>query len=736
MKFEDKLNDMFDEIEVPDELSPANIALMLKAKNEQSKMVSEHFESKSSPSITVQRRNIIKRTVAASAACAVFAVGMLAYNKTNPDNQDLPDRTLYQDITPVTPDSYDTLYDIYTGISLDSTTQISETNINTESDVAPFTHGTNITEIKPSESAITTTEPVVTYAHDLEKDDLLIEDERVSNADIVKTDGVNLYCISDGMLYVIDIATMKEITTIKFDVTPPVELYVEGDTLIIISTETEEIQLFSSDEFASDANSTLPDESVPADNSDTYQNGNETDSNTSDNSSDTAQSDANGAIDNDGSNSVFNSGAAHPGTTAQLANTRFRSNVIVDIFDISDKTFPSHTTSYKQSGSYIWAAVVDGTLYTVTSYSDYRIKPLDSQAELDSFVPLYYIDGTKNYIAPNDIIIPVGANSTDYTVVSAINLNKQAEFFNDSLSIKAVLGSSKNVCCSADSIFIAGVEKSNSSYTVITRFSLNKSGDALTYAASASVEGALLSSSSMNTDENYFRIATKAFDENGLTATSLYILDKTLTVTKSAGGLLPEYDISKVRFQGNYASLYLIGKNEPEMVIDLSCTPPIQVHSLDYNSAYIMSYNSDELIGLSLVYDDNGIECGIKLSMYSSENCLLKNSVQFAEDLTDINSKALGSRRALLIDYENSLIGVPVYGHHDFGTVNRYYLFTYDESAGFIPKGVGFIEYNDIDDSMIFERAVINGEIIYIIGNHRIVSARLSDMKVIDSIIY
>ncbi len=737
MKFEDRLNDMFDEIEVPDELSPQNIALMLKAKTEQSKMVSEHKIIKSVPSITVQRRNIITRTVACSAACAVFAVGMLAYNKTNPGYQDLPDRTDYLDITPTNPDNYGTIFDIYTGILLDEGTQTSDINKETETGTTIGTDTSKATDAtKPSESAITDNSTSITYAYDLEEDDLLLEDERVSSADIVKTDGVNLYCISDGVLNVIDIASMEVITSIELDVAPPVELYIEGDTLMIISTQTDEVQLFDTFEFTSHANSTITDDSVPADFSDTYSNGNENDFNSSDNSSN-----SDNETDNNGGTSVFKSGAAYPGTTAQTANSKFLANVVVDIYDISDKAFPSHTHSYKQSGSYISTAVVDGTLYTVTSYSDYRVKPLDSQAELDTFVPSYYINGEKNYVAASDIIIPAGANSTDYTVVSAINLSGSINLYDDSLSVKAVLGSSKNVCCSADSIYIAGTAKNDTNYTIITRFALNKSGGALTYAASASVDGTLLGRFGMSADGDYFRIAAKTTDENGMTSTSLYILDKTLTVTKSAGGLLPECNITKVRFQGNYASLYLTDKHEPEMVIDLSCTPPLQVHSLDPNSAYIMGYSGgksavNELIGIGAVYDETGKECGLKLSMYSAENCLLKNSVTFAEDLKDINSKALASRRALLIDYENSLIGVPVYGHHDFGTVNRYYLFTYDETTGFIPKGVGYIEYNDIDDSMIFERAVINGDVLYVISSRRIVSAQLSDMKVIDSVTY
>ena len=72
MKFEEKLNELISEAEVPDELAPHNIAKMLKAQNARSKMESEHRTSKSGPNISVLRRTIIIRTVTAAAACAVF----------------------------------------------------------------------------------------------------------------------------------------------------------------------------------------------------------------------------------------------------------------------------------------------------------------------------------------------------------------------------------------------------------------------------------------------------------------------------------------------------------------------------------------------------------------------------------------------------------------------------------------------------------------------------------------
>ena len=48
----------------------------------------------------------------------------------------------------------------------------------------------------------------------------------------------------------------------------------------------------------------------------------------------------------------------------------------------------------------------DGILYLVTNYSNYSAKPLEKEADLDSYVPAYYIDDVKYYVKAEDNIIP------------------------------------------------------------------------------------------------------------------------------------------------------------------------------------------------------------------------------------------------------------------------------------------------------------------------------------------
>ena len=118
----------------------------------------------------------------------------------------------------------------------------------------------------------------------------------------------------------------------------------------------------------------------------------------------------------------------------------------------------------------------------------------------------------------------------------------------------------------------------------------------------------------------------------------------------------------------------------------------------------------------------------LSLTMYDAGTANILGRIIFAENEGKVFSTVFTDRRAALIDPEKGIIGVPVYSHTEFGTKNCYYVFNYDDSIGFANKGV--IEYTDIDDSYAFERGGIIGDDLYVFSKGRIISARLSDLKI------
>ena len=704
MKFEDRLSELMNEVEVPDELSPQNIALMLKEKSAQSKMEAEHRNIKSAPSISAQRRTIIMRTAAAAAACAVFAVGMWAYNENKAAQEQLEAPINYG---AVSPESYDELYKFYTGITINS------------EETAEYDSDLTIDETGTAPVSEVSEEPIGTTAVPETENDFSAYDftdyngENISEADIVKSDENYIYCLKDSTLYIISKETMEVVSTIDSTLNPPVEIYIEGDRIILVSSETEEIQIVDSgNETAvteiTEAENSQPVSDVPADDTDIQQ---------------SAEEDS-GVPDNEAVTEDETSAESSAAGESAIPEGASRKNAVVDVYDVSDPMNPVHTAAYKQNGSYTSSRIVDGVLYMVSAYSDYRVKPLDTQADLDSFVPAYYLGGEKFYLAAGDIIVPSNANSTDYTVVSAIDIGTDEV----TATVKAVLGSSKNVYCSADTLYIVGVGKKDKEYSIISSFDLSCGG--IAYRSSGSVEGALVSQQSMNEYDGMFRIATKVTDKNGVSSVSVYVLDKSLTSVNGASQLYPGGNVSSVRFEEKYARIIDAVSGESVIVLDLGANPPTLSSTLMGNSAYLYAYSDTMLMGVGKS-DDNGIT----LTMYSSENGLALNGAVFGNENGETAfSPSFSDRRAVLVDRESGIIGVPVYSHNEFGTKNSYYVFEYDEAAGFVQKGV--IEYMDVDDSSVIRRASVSGDVLYIVGNGRIISARLSDMKVIGSYEY
>ena len=670
MTFEERLNELIDEVEVPDELSPENIALMLKAKTTQSKMETEHINIKSVPSVHAQRLRIIKMTAASVAACAVIGTGLIAYNSHNESSIGTIDETI--EYNAISPNDYEDLYSIYTGIYFSADPEQEDKDNAPEAD----RNDENVPAISDAP-----TEPKDTLSELSAYDFQGAAKGLANDADIVKTDGTNLYCISDGKLYIVSLDTMEIVSVIENKLSPPVELYIDGDRLILVSKENEEIQIVESSSSSSEI--TTSDSVVPAAGSDT--------------------------LSTDEKN-------ADPNRTESVN----RANVAVDIYDLKDKSNPKLTTSYKQNGKYTSSKLVDGVLYLVSDYSDYRTAPLSDGASLDSFVPAYSLNGNRQFVAPEDIMVPANANSTDYTVVSAIGCNSDTP----EVTVKAVLGTSRNVYCSADTLYTVGVGKSSSGvdYSIITSFDLSE-GTGITYKASSSVAGRVISKYSMNEYNGNFRIATETSDENG-TSTSVYVLDSELKVINSAGALLAGQTVSAVRFEDTFASLFT-SNDTPALVLDLASDPPVQSQSLANTSAYLYGYSDTKLCGIDKKADGNGLT----LTMYDADNGLMLNSIDFAEDIGEVNSKALTDRRAVLID--SGMVGVPVYSYSEFGVNNLYYVFSYDDESGFTLKGK--IEYVELDDSAVFERAAVNEDMLYIFSEKKVVSVRLGDFKVAGS---
>jgi hypothetical protein len=231
----------------------------------------------------------------------------------------------------------------------------------------------------------------------------------------------------------------------------------------------------------------------------------------------------------------------------------------------------------------------------------------------------------------------------------------------------------------------------------------------------------------LNEDGGGLRVITASFDENGLLAQNVYLLNEQMDVIGSLGGILPGETVSRVQFADGFVFFYTSASDTPAFVVhttaDMTAVP-----ELTAVQGSVYSYEKS-LLSFRATND------GYTLSLYDSTGTLL-NALNFASDEGKVLSAAQTDVRAIYID-SDGYVGIPVHSFDEFGTQNSYYIFRIAD--GVITEQT-VLRYPDIDDANIFERAIklssADGDCLAVIGGGRIVEVRMSDWKVLSVMDY
>lgn len=397
--------------------------------------------------------------------------------------------------------------------------------------------------------------------------------------------------------------------------------------------------------------------------------------------------------------------------------------VTAEIFDISSKE-PVLVRSYRQNGEYVSTRTdSDGYLMIVTSCSKAGL-----DGSIESYVPKYFINGEKFFIDPSDVYVPQTATNVDYTVLSTVPLD------GSKITVKAVLGGGANVFCTDDTLFVAGVDsESVSDRTYITSFGV--SCGRLEYRAEGSVNGALLSKRSMGYTEGKFRIACTEYDEYGQNTTTIYSLDSDLNVISRQGGLAEGCNDVKVRFEGSVASLFtgdaFIDSVDMDFVPETAAEETaVQSTAVSAVSTMAVQTSPQTSVGSGLSFRLSRADSGsLTASLTDGEGNV--TGVFGIDDLLSADSMALYDTKAVLVDEERKFIGFPVTGKViEDGRevcVNRYYLFS---SADGTLYSIGFAQFDDLGDTFVFDRAVIDGNELVLMGSGKMATVDLYTMTV------
>ena len=302
-------------------------------------------------------------------------------------------------------------------------------------------------------------------------------------------------------------------------------------------------------------------------------------------------------------------------------------------FNMSDGKLNLEST-YTQDGNYSDSRMIGNTLYLISNKYNMQVGLMEDAKDIETYIPSYKCGKEPSFVEPNDILIPSNwkneYSGLNYAIIGGIDINNMSE----PVSIKALADYSGQLYCSQNNIYITGsIYDNNANRTSITRLAIDNGN--IQPMATGKVDGYVLNQFSMDEYKGYFRIATTvskwtesrdtfmdsevaSFSRNEL-SNSVYVLNEKLEVVGSVDDFGKTETIKSVNFSGDIAYVVTYMQTDPLFAIDLSNpASPTILGELKINgySSYMHSWSDGLLLGFGVDADEKGFEKGVKLVMF------------------------------------------------------------------------------------------------------------------------
>ncbi len=210
--------------------------------------------------------------------------------------------------------------------------------------------------------------------------------------------------------------------------------------------------------------------------------------------------------------------------------------------------------------------------------------------------------------------------------------------------------------------------------------------------------------------------------------TSLYVLDKELEITGKIEDLAPGESVYSARFMGDTGYFVTFEQVDPLFSVDLSDPEKPQIIGelkIPGFSEYLHPYGEGLLLGIGMDVDEEGMTTeGVKLSMFDISD---PSNVQETEKyvIQDTYGMDIYDYRAVFIDVEKNLFGFTTYGEKQ-----KYRIFSYTPGTGFQEEACWDLPtYGNI-------RGLYAGERFYLVANNTVVSYKLDGFEKVDDIVF
>jgi len=482
--------------------------------------------------------------------------------------------------------------------------------------------------------------------------------ENVDEADIIKTDGENIYCVSNNIIFIIEADSLKEISKIKFDDEFRVsEIFLKADSLVVLGNSYE---------------------------SNKEKNENDTDSYMYINYSYYTEARV---------YDISNKKQPKEFRKVALEGNYINSRMIGDnIYFISSYSLYSRKNISECDDKELLPRYKDSKLLDQEQYVNYTDIAYFENTNDFSYTMVAGFDITKK----NDVSVEtfLGAGYSEvyaseenlYLVIPEYENNYLKE---NSKIYKFVLENG-NIVLKCKGIVPGYIDN---------QFSIDEYKGNLRIATTINV---------MEKDNKYY-------SKN--TTTQLTILDENLNQIGEIEDLAYGEKIYSVRFMGDIGYIVTFEEVDPLFVIDLSNPKLPKVKGelkIPGYSSYLHMYDDTHVIGIGYNTKDNGYggvkNDSMKMSMFDVSD--LSNPIEmFSIDIGDgyVYSEIISNHKALFFNKNKNLIGFPVNSYSN-NSKSGLILFEIDLKNG-------FKEYDDLMDTektyKYIERAIYIDDVIY-----------------------
>ena len=361
--------------------------------------------------------------------------------------------------------------------------------------------------------------------------------ENVDEADIVKTDGMYIYYVTNNKVYIINAAGLNIVSEIEIEQNDekfyPQELYVNEDKLILLgntsATQTVKSRVYSTEEAVQDS---------------------------------------------------------------VRVKSRNMANAIV--VDISNKEKPKEIRRVGIDGNYKDSRMIDNNIYIISSKYIYYYDDMED----DEILPILRDSASsqeEKTVECTDIAYFKGTENYSYMIVAGFNINDKEE-----ANFETFFGASDTIYSSEKNLYIAKTTYGAKSNNTTTLYKFNLDESQILLQCKGEVKGDLNNQFSMDEYNGNLRIATTdGWDDDS--ENQLYILDENLKEIGKIENLAKGEKIYSVRFVGKIGYIVTFKQIDPLFVVDLSDPTSPEVKGelkIPGYSSYLHPYDENHIIGI------------------------------------------------------------------------------------------------------------------------------------------